>query len=190
MIALNRQTSNWLELEYLGPNTPLEQRILEISSGYFLADFVHFALFEPDFLMFFHHVFSTAMMTSAGVIGRGASAATAGLVQGEITNPFQSAWTVARAAKSQSMLAWLSPLFTVVFVLARVLLVPLWTGMINLNFWVLSPNRSQMPFGVMEVWSGMSVLMVVAGWAWSYSLVQGLRKFYKKQAKENGKKTQ
>jgi hypothetical protein len=56
-LSLSQQSPDWRLLEYLGPNTALEQRVVELSVGYFVADFVHFILFEPDFLMFFHHVF-------------------------------------------------------------------------------------------------------------------------------------
>lgn len=164
-------------MEYLNPNSALEQRIVELSVGYFVADFVHFLLFEPDLLMFFHHVFSILMMGSAGVIGRGAACATSALVQGEITNPFQSAWTVARVAKADRLLVWLSPLFTVVFVVVRLFGVPAWTGIIMYDLWT-SPNRLLMPKGVVEWWTLMAVGMTIGGFLWSNSLIKGLRKFY------------
>jgi hypothetical protein len=62
-LALIQQSPDWRLLEYLGPNTALEQRVVELSVGYFVADFVHFILFEPDFLMFFHHVFRSGKQT-------------------------------------------------------------------------------------------------------------------------------
>ena len=55
VLALHRQSPDWRLLEYLGANSALEQRVIELSVGYFTADFVHFILFEPDLLMFFHH---------------------------------------------------------------------------------------------------------------------------------------
>lgn len=158
-----------------------------MSVGYFVADFVHFVLFEPDFLFFFHHVFSIGMMGSAGIIGRGAGAATAAIVQGEITNPFQSAWTVARFAKAQRALVVLSPLFTFAFVSVRLSLVPYWSYLINVNLW-FGPNHSAVPFAVVASWSAMSVFMVVGGFAWSYSLIKGLIKFYSKSADKTSKK--
>ena len=182
IVALNRRNTNWLHLTYLDANSALEQRIIELSVGYFVADFVHFILFEPDFLMFFHHVFSILMMGSAGIIGRGAACATTALVQGEITNPFQSAWTVARTAKAEKLLVWLSPLFTVVFVVVRIFGVPTWTSILIYDLWT-SPNRKLMPAGVVEWWSAMAVLMTLGGFAWSYSLIKGLIKFYKNKAR-------
>ena len=150
------------------------------------ADFVHFLLFEPDVLMFFHHVFSIAMMGSAGIMGRGATCGMAALVSGEVTNPFQSSWTVAKAAKAQTILNWLSPLFTFVFVAIRVPVVPLWTlGWINPNI-LWGPNVDKVPRWLTLSWSAMSILMTLGGWAWSYMLIRGLRKFYaqKKKAKQ------
>ena len=176
-------------MEYLGLNSPLEQRVVELSVGYFVADFVHFIFFEPDFLMFFHHVFSIAMMSSAGLAGRGATSAMAALVQGEVTNPFQSAWTVARAAQAPRLLAWLSPLFTFVFVLVRVPLVPFWTFLYINPSILWGPNAHQLPRALTLSWSIMSVLMAFGGWAWSYMLIKGLNKFYQKKA-EQAKKTQ
>lgn len=119
------------------------------------------------------------MMSSAGLYGYGATAGMAALVQGEITNPFQSAWTIAKAAKATRVLAWLSPLFTVVFVAVRVPIVPFWTlGYINPSM-LWGPNKDALPRAVVLSWSAMSVLMSLGGWAWSWMLIRGLRKFYK-----------
>jgi hypothetical protein len=118
----------------------------------------------------------------------------AALVQGEVTNPFQSAWTIARTGKWTSTLRWLSPLFTLAFVLVRVPLVPLWTLVyINPNL-LWGPNASALPGWIVYSWSGMSVLMAAGGWVWSAALLKGLRKFYAQQKKgsqvaPDGKKT-
>lgn len=175
---------NWLSgFDYLAPNLALETRVTEVSVGYFLADFVHFILFEQDVLMFFHHLFSVLMIGSAGVVGRGGSTAVAALFQGEITNPFQSAWTVAKAAKATRLLNILSPLFTAVFVSVRLLLVPLWVVYINAAF-LSSPSRSGFPQPLLVSWSVMSAFMTLGGFAWSWALVKGLRKFYKNKSAE------
>ncbi len=142
--------------------------------------------------MFFHHVFSILMMSSAGLAGRGSTCAMAALVQGEITNPFQSLWTIARTAKANRMLALLSPLFTFVFVLVRIPLVPIWTiAYINYNL-LFGPNANALPHWLIYTWSVMSVLMAAGGWVWSYSLIKGLIKYYKKDTtgKKKDKKTQ
>ena len=155
---------------------------MELSLGYFIADFVHFILFEPDVLMFVHHVFSILTMGTAGVIGRAGACGTAAIFQGEITNPFQSAWTMARFAKAEKMLNWLSPLFTFAFVSVRTTLVPFWTALINRSLW-FGPNHSSAPNGLVISFSSMSILMVLGGFVWSYSLIKGLKKFYKNKAK-------
>lgn len=123
------------------------------------------------------------MMGSAGFYGYGATAGMAALVQGEITNPFQSAWTIAKTAKATRVLAWLSPLFTYVFVAVRVPIVPLWTlGYINPSMlWGPNAVKGVLPRWLVLSWSVMSVLMSLGGWAWSWMLIKGLRKFYKNQ---------
>lgn len=184
MVALTRQNPNWFALEYLGLNSALEQRLTELSVGYFTADFVHFVLFEPDVLMFFHHVFSLLMLGSAGIMGRGATCSMVALVSGEVTNPFQSAWTVAKAAKAQRLLNWLSPLFTLAFVGIRVPIVPIWTMLyINPNILWGSPHVALVPRWLTVSWATMDILMTLGGWAWSWMLIRGLRKFYAQKGK-------
>jgi len=90
------------------------------------------------------------------------------------------------------MLAVLSPLFTFVFVLVRVPLVPLWTFPYINRSMLFGPNRDSLPHWLTYWWSAMSVLMALGGWLWSYSLIQGLRKFYSRKnaaAKAGSKKT-
>lgn len=182
ILALHRQNPDWFALEYLGINSRLEQRVMELSVGYFTADFVHFILFEPDVFMFIHHVFSISMMSSTGLVGRGGTCCMAALVQGEITNPFQSAFTVAKTAKATKLLAWLSPLFTFAFVIVRVPLVPFWTfGYINPSI-LWGPYAHTLPKALTWWWSIMSVIMAIGGWIWSYQLIRGLVKFYKNKA--------
>lgn len=199
-LVLERQAAalvsgRWLDLEFLGHNTALEARVLELSVGYFVADFVHFLLFEPDLLMFFHHFFSIFMMASAGLVGQGATTGMAAILMGEITNPLQSTWTMARFAKSPRYLNLLSPVFTFAFVLIRVPLVPLWTGLciVPSLLWgphALAPNAA-VPRWMPISWAAMSVFMTLGGWVWSIQIVKGyMKKFGKTAPTAKGTKQQ
>lgn len=166
--------SSW---NYTGVNTPWEIRTMEVSIGYFGADLIHFLLFEQDVMMFIHHGISLGFFYSVLSQHRGGLSAMSAIVQGEITNPLQSSWYIAKLGQHQQVLTWLSPLFTWAFLIIRGPVITLWVTHI-IHHWMTVGLQVVNPF-IIYTWSLMCILMTLGGYIWGYKLWRGYKKFNK-----------
>ena len=102
---------------------------------------------------------------------------------GEITSPLQNTWMVTKFAADRgwprctAAQAWLSPLFTIAFTLARVVVGP------PIAFAVVAALRSStvLPLAARVVWSCIALMGVFGSWIWVRKLLRG---FFKARAKK------
>lgn len=102
---------------------------------------------------------------------------------GEMTSPLQNTWMVSKFAAERgwkrcaSAQTWLSPLFTVAFTIARVLVGP------PIAFAVVAALRSStaLPLSARVTWSCMALFGVFGSWIWVRKLLRG---FFKARGKK------
>ena len=93
---------------------------------------------------------------------------------GEITNPLQSAWSMAKELDHQHVYAKLSLVFTCWFSLWRLILLPLWSAHIVKH---LLLEKNDIPESIARLWTVMIVAMIGGGAIWNYRLLKGFSKF-------------
>jgi len=100
---------------------------------------------------------------------------------GEITSPLQNTWMVTKFGADRgwprctAAQAWLSPLFTFAFTLARVVVGP------PVAFAVVAALRkSSLPLAARVAWSIIAIAGVFGSWIWVRKLLRG---FFKARAK-------
>mmetsp|Transcript_46481 Transcript_46481/g.149120 ORF Transcript_46481/g.149120 Transcript_46481/m.149120 type:complete len:234 (-) Transcript_46481:73-774(-) len=113
------------------PNSPEQELLLQISTGYMLSDSFYMIFFDPDLLFILHHIITIVYMTWCISIGQGALSCLLLMFMGEITSPFQNVWLLARDLRFDYPLARvvfraLTPLYTVFFVVVRTFVGPVY----------------------------------------------------------------
>lgn len=156
------------------PLTPRHLNMVCFSLGYFLYDFVYMIVYERDFAFLLHHVSALSIFGAVYWKERGAVILLVGLSWGEVTNPLQSSWWLARTANKAGRLnAIIAPLFTAVFLFVRFTALP---------YYVLSAAYALLaqPYGPMQVslavranWAFFFAAFTVGGWFWCVSLIRG-----------------
>jgi hypothetical protein len=102
---------------------------------------------------------------------------------GELTNPLQSIWTIARKAKFESLEILFSPVFTIAFISIRVVILPPVLMDILLDYYHSYVNGSlQLVYAIS--WGFMSSSMTIGGMLWSWKLARG---FFKKHCNKEKK---
>jgi hypothetical protein len=123
----------------------------------------------------------SARQVWSSLLGRGAMSVMWLMSTGEITSPLQNTWMVTKFAADRgwprctAAQAWLSPLFTIAFTVARVVIGP------PVSFAVVAALRkSTLPLAARVVWSIIAVVGVFGSWIWVRKLLRG---FFKARAK-------
>lgn len=173
--------SSSLDLD--SPNTPQQALQLQFSLGYVLADTVYMFIFTPnDYLFLAHHALAGLYLVAAMAHGAGAISAILVFFLGEITGPLFSAFSIAKELRHDVLLAakiftWISPAFTVAFILVRSLVSPIIIG------WYLRKllfESAAIPF-YWRIFMGSLVLAGLAGsQLWSYKLLRGFMKSWRR----------
>jgi hypothetical protein len=175
-------------LDYLRLNSNLEIALIEWSFSYFIIDLVHFWLHErEDLFLLIHHLISIGFFVSILYCNRGGVSYLVAAIGGEITNPVQSLWYLSKQGGYQRTYQFLSPVFTLLFVLFRVVLVPLIIYDLGHNYYkqiIIEHNKIELNPIFPLTWFSMSVLMGLGGIVWSIQLVKGLIKFYTKKKQD------
>jgi len=174
----------WPNWNYTGPLSYIEERTIEITFAYFMADLVHFVLYEPDdYLLLVHHAICVGFFSHVSYLHKGGLAAMVAICTGEVTNPLQSSWFLAKLSGNKKLYGQLSGFFTTAFFILRVLILPPWAYFLIRDFFA-GAQRGDITFGTAYGWSGTVLFMCLASWAWSYLICAGYRKFRAKQHKE------
>ncbi len=126
---------------------------------------------------------SVAPQIWSSLLGRGAMSVMWLMSSGEMTSPLQNTWMVTKFAaergwrRAAAAQAVLSPLFTVAFTIARVLVGP------PIAFAVVVALRGStaLPLSARVVWSCIAVVGVFGSWIWVRKLLKG---FFKARAKK------
>ncbi|KAK6913018.1 hypothetical protein RJ641_022619 [Dillenia turbinata] len=132
LAALSLLSSDCQNPNFASPNTPLQNLTLEFSISYFLADLVHFLIFNPtDFLFIGHHLATLfVIITCRFLVLHGASAILVLLILAEVTSFCQNTWTLASArrkdvVRAEELYDFLSPPFYAFYSVVRGFLAPL-----------------------------------------------------------------
>lgn len=162
--------------EYAGPNSELEIRIMQISMGYFIADFYHFWTYERDDIpVVLHHITCLLFFSQVIFEGHGGEAAMVAIFAGEVTNPLQSAWFLARQAENAPLVAKLSPWFTAIFAIVRAVILPIWCIDVILGL-VAGTSKGLLGVYVAGWWVFMMVCMLLGSAFWTYKVLLGFSK--------------
>ena len=168
-------------IPFLSSPSPLDLSLLSFSLSYFTQDTLHFLLYEPtDTTLLLHHLISILFYTSILHTHLAGPAALAAIAMGELTNPLQCVWYLAKLCGSGRVYGVVSPVFTVAFVGMRVGVVPWWVWEIVRQFgegW----RRGEVGGGWAVMWSGMAVAMMLGSWVWSWQLSVGFLRWWTKR---------
>lgn len=180
---------NWAPLHLDAANSPIQAVQLQFSLAYLIADTLYFLLFAPNDLLFLgHHALAGLYLVASLKLGVGGISAIFVFFMGEITSPLFNIFSVAKELKhdhpiAARVLEYVSPLFTISFVLVRSIISPVLIGWFLYALWFQSP-------GIPTPWRIFMGSLVAAGLAgsqlWSYKLIAGFRKVRaaRKAAKE------
>ena len=175
----SRLYSLWPHLPYLAPNAGVELQLMSFSFSYFSHDLLHFLLVEPsDSVLLLHHLIAIGFYTSVIHAQQGGVAMLAALLMGEATNPLQCLWYLSKLSNSTTLYLLVSPVFTVCFLLMRVVVVPLWVADIIPAYYA-GWRDGRLGGGYALCWSLMCVGMTVGSWLWSWQLAKGFLKMWK-----------
>ena len=178
-----RMCSLFPHFPYLAANSPLDCRVMAFSFAYFAQDIVHFVLVEPhDTTLLLHHIICILFYTSVLHAHVGGVAMLAAVLMGELTNPLQCVWYLAKLSRATQLYERVSPVFTFSFLAVRVLLVPVWVVDI-VRAYVGGWRRGELGAWYAVCWSAMSVAMMLGSWAWSWSLLSGYLKMRAKRGR-------
>ena len=171
------------------PLSETERRMLYLSIGYFLQDTAVLLLFEWDVMFLVHHFSGLAIFATLLRHDCAGVAACIALFWGEMTNPLLSLWWLARKAKNEALSDVVSPIFTVVFPVIRLIVVPVYV--FALVWGLLVTGESRMPLSGRTLVSGLMALVTFGGFVWARSTFLGYLKHRKKrQAKLLGAQAQ
>lgn len=166
-------------------NTTQQEKVVFLSTGYFLFDLLQLLLTQPHEVLFIlHHFIVTSYMMSSYVLGRGMISSLVMMCIGEVTSPLLNTWLVAKDLKKdyeapRKFFDWLSPFFTIIYVFFRTILGP------PVTYWVVDGVLKSHKLGplVRYSWSIMVTLGTLGSQAWSLKLVKGMMKRRKSQKK-------
>eukprot|EP00899_Mesostigma_viride_P009681 jgi/Mesvir1/18714/Mv12425-RA.1 len=164
---------------------------MALSAGYFVADSAIMVMDrylpspakpEPLQVVFLaHHLCCTLFYVTCQASGMGGATAALATLLGEITNPLQNMWYLAKDLRYSRAYAMLSPVFTAVFISLRCAFIPLWSA--HIIWYLLTQARPEMRVQG-PVMSAMCFAINVGGFFWSWGLWKGYAKF---QAREKTK---
>ena len=161
------------------PLSETERRMLYLTCGYFLQDTAVLVLFERDAMFFVHHVSGLAIFATLLRYDCAGVAACIALFWGEMTNPLLSLWWLARKAKNEALSDVVSPIFTVVFPVIRLIVIPVYIFALIWGFLVTGEVR--MPFAGRTLVSALMALVTFGGFVWARSTFLGYFKHRKKR---------
>eukprot|EP00246_Nothoceros_aenigmaticus_P013781 TRINITY_DN4932_c0_g1_i1.p1 TRINITY_DN4932_c0_g1~~TRINITY_DN4932_c0_g1_i1.p1 ORF type:complete len:275 (-),score=12.07 TRINITY_DN4932_c0_g1_i1:581-1405(-) len=172
-----------------GPNTEVQNKIMEYSMAYFVVDLLNYFYAAPDDYLFIgHHIATlTYMLSSRYFVGCGATSVMCLIAAGEATSPVQNVWTLARMSReeyplSKKIYTTLSPWFTVYFTLIRGILGPYLVWELG-KFYLTGQADSAIPRWLAYCWMLKITFAISGSMVWVYKLWLGLIRFY---AKEGG----
>lgn len=170
-----------LHSNYLNHNTDSQVNLFLFGLSYFIAHTL-FLLSHRKYTVFLIHHIITGIALSAGLyLGQLGPILVWSYFLGEVTNPVQLAWQISREWNCIQFYSWISPIFTKYFVTVRCLIIPIATYYLNGLIWTKTTINPTWKITMTTT----SLIMNVAGYVWSYWLVQGYLKFQTSQAKSS-----
>lgn len=155
------------------PNTRAEERLIELSLGYFCFDTCYMLAYERDPMFFAHHAVTLAIWPGALRAGRGSELVVLGLLLGESTGPLLNAWWLAKRGGHAALAQPLSRLFTAAFLLVRLGVLPA----LNVPFARAAFSGQydeRLGRGRARLWGYLVTAAVLGGFAWAKQLLAGL----------------
>jgi len=168
------------------PLSETERRMLYLSVGYFLQDTALLILFEWDVMFLVHHVAGIAIFFTSLRFDCAGVAPCIALFWGEMTNPLLSIWWIARKSKNGPLSDAVSPVFTVAFLVIRLLIVPVYVFSIIWGYLVTADLP--MPFWARALLSALMALVTVGGFVWAKQTFMGFFKHRRKKRAQQQKK--
>eukprot|EP00455_Lapot_gusevi_P054414 TRINITY_DN871_c0_g2_i2.p1 TRINITY_DN871_c0_g2~~TRINITY_DN871_c0_g2_i2.p1 ORF type:complete len:279 (+),score=67.87 TRINITY_DN871_c0_g2_i2:104-940(+) len=169
-------------------NTDRQNRIIRFSCGYFIFDLFFMIFVERDIVFILHHILALTLWGSSLSYGRAAVQAMVGLFWGEVTNPLQSLFWLAKRTNNESMVQFLSPIFTWGFLFCRVLALPYYA--FATSFYLVTTSEPMVvPFAWRAVWAFLFCAAMFGSWLWAYALVKGYMKMKQKLASPKEEET-
>lgn len=161
-------------------NTPLQNKIVIWSLGYFLFDICNVLIRDFSWEFLFHHVCTSSFWLSCYYLNQGGYYGILAGFFAEITNPVQIIWSFSRKNNLTKLHNLISPLFTFYFISVRAFILPILTIIMNCHMW----NTSNAPINWRSFWIITSWIMNLGSWFWCYLLLKGYLKFRNEDKKK------
>ena len=168
-------------------DTPISDAHFKItcfSLGYFVYDTVYMLVLEHDPLFLMHHACGLTIFGLITHSGYGGHAAMIALAWGEFTNPLLSLWWLARKAKCKWLADLVSPVFTFLFIVIRIFIIPAYAFSMSWTYLLGRTGRS--PFFCVALPICMTGVCV-GGFIWAKQTITGFLKARRKKAQAKGK---
>jgi len=172
-----------LQWDHAAPMNEIGRILLNISVTYFIVDGLYF-ISQGDPLILIHHIVAASFGICCFYSNYASLAYSAAIIVGEVTNPLQSIWFLSREGNHKKIHERISPIYTAVFIPIRIIVTPIWCGIIAYDL-VLSSSPSSLQFRnsfpKIHFFMVFSMIpMTMGGWVWSYKIWNGFKKFTKK----------
>eukprot|EP00850_Spirogloea_muscicola_P009316 SM000052S17708 [mRNA] locus=s52:255312:255951:+ [translate_table: standard] len=146
---------------------------MEFSIAYFAADMAHLLAAARDDLHFIaHHAVTLAYIISCRYYtGHGAMSVVALVFLGEVTNPLQNVWTIAKMASARgstgarALYEALTLPFVVIYTLVRLVACPIGVWTLQ-SFYMSGKADAVIPHWLSACWMAMSWLAIAGSAAW------------------------
>lgn len=158
-------------------NTVLQDRLARFSQSYFCLDLLYTLLCDYNITFALHHVVGILINALVLYSGVGGYYLVTGIFLGEVTNPMQIVWMLARDHGFSKTHAFLSPIFTYFFLLARLVFVPIGVSYIIWH----SLHQPHLSAGFVLSLSSLMLALTIGSWLWCWSLWRGYRKFIREK---------